>query len=187
MAVRMELEHLLLTDAAACLKWNEERLLLLGAEGKIELIAQISDCPLERGGSWSGRVTLTKDECARLAKRRDKFAWIAKIQDGDEVLAVPFEHQRAIITREDVLVSASICPPTESNLTAPGRATLEQTIGLLTEVVARLSKGDRFRHSDGKPKFQVIADQLSTMANGRYGMEAESLRTRLSKGWSQIQ
>ncbi len=60
MAGRMELEHLLLSDAAARLKWSEEHLLLLGAEGKIELFAQISDCPLELGGSWSGRVILTQ-------------------------------------------------------------------------------------------------------------------------------
>jgi hypothetical protein len=47
MAGRLELEHLLLSDAATRLKYSEEHLLLLGSEGKIELIAQISDCPLD--------------------------------------------------------------------------------------------------------------------------------------------
>jgi hypothetical protein len=181
MAGRMELQNLLLNDAATRLKCSEEHILRLGAEGKVELLAHISDCPLERGGSWSGKVTLTTNDCARLAKRRDKFAWISEIQDGDEVLAVPFEHQRAIINREDVLVPANHLQSLgDEELSDRARAGYELTIAHLVGLICDSNVGRRFCNDDGSPKASAIAEALYTRSGGALGMGFSTVRKRLS-------
>jgi hypothetical protein len=182
MAGRMELQNLLLNDAATRLKCSEEHILRLGAEGKVELLAHISDCPLERGGSWSGKVTLTTNDCARLAKRRDKFAWISEIQDGDEVLAVPFEHQRAIINREDVLVPAEVVQSLgNEELSDRSRAGYELTIAHLLGLLCELSVGGRFRGADGKPNIRSIAEALHARSDGARGMGVTTAEKKMAR------
>jgi hypothetical protein len=181
MAGRMELQNILLNDAATRLKCSEEHILRLGAEGKVELLAHISDCPLERGGSWSGKVTLTTNDCARLAKRRDKFAWISEIQDNNKILAVPFEHQRAIITREDVLVPAEVVQLLgDEELRDKSRAIYGLTIAHLVSLICEMSGGGRYRKDDGSPNLNQVAEELSARANDAHGMKPSTLRNRLS-------